>query len=155
MYNPLEDERVQLGVIAVASISIVAFLMLIASDRPAEISSPGRSLVTETSPGAQTKSGDAAPVVEASRPIETPIASVGAAEESIAPLRAALRIETPAGDDATVKTPLKVPEAQQKKHHPGRRVTIRLRKSTPWHVNSATNRPSWTGPLPNKKDDAP
>lgn len=155
MYNPLEDERVQLGVIAVASISIVAFLMSIASERPPEISMPAQPLVTETSPGSQTISDGAAPVVEAPRPGEAPIASVGAVEENVAPLRAALRIETPAGEEAIVKTPVNVPEAQQKKIHSARRPTVRFRKSSPRHFSSAMNRPIWQGPLPNKKGEAP
>lgn len=155
MYNPLEDERVQLGVIALASISIVAFLTSIASERTAQISPPLRPVVTEPIAGSDATSSGAVPVAEAPRPSETPVTTVGAEEESVAPLRAALQFDTPAVEEAPVRTIVQLPKARPKGLISGRRVTVRLRKSAPQHFNSAINKPNWQGPLPNKKSDAP
>lgn len=155
MYNPLEDERVQLGVIALASISIVAFLTSIAWERTAEISPPLRPVVTEPTAGSEATNSGAAAVAETPRPSATPVTTVGAEEESVAPLRAALQVDTPTAEEASVRTFVQLPKARPKGLISGRRATVRLRKSAPEHFSSAMNKPNWQGPLPNKKSDAP
>lgn len=158
MFNPLEDEKFQLGVIALASISIVAFLTSIVSEIPPEISPPVRRIVAEDAGGNEPANSGGETVVESPRATEAPaapVAPVVAAEDDAAPFPAALRLDMSAGGEGIAKATANPHDAGSKITPSLHRVKKSVREKAPSHVKPVMKRPIWDGPLPNKKSDAP
>ena len=155
MFNPLEDEKFQLGVVALASISIVAFLTSIVSEIPPEISPPVRRIVAADAGGNEPTNSGGEPVAEPPRVTEAPAAPVVAAEDDAAPFPAALRLDMSAGGEGISKATANPHEASSKITPLHQRVKRSPREKAPSHVRPVMKRPIWDGPLPNKKSDAP
>lgn len=155
MFNPLEDEKFQLGVIALASISIVGFLTSIVSETPPEISPPVGRIVAEDASGSEPANSGGEPVAESPRVSEAPAAPVVATEDNAAPFPAALRTDMSSGVEPNAKAIANPHEINPKFAPSLRQVKKSLREKSPPRVKAMVKRPIWRGPLPNKKSDAP
>jgi hypothetical protein len=153
MFNPLEDERVQLGVIGLASVGIVAFLTSLASERPPEKApalAPTPADVVDVGPAAvpRVELSTVPSVIADATPVEAAPAVVEAAGiRTSFPVDAATPARAVGAVAADVQKPR--PVAQ----HPARLLEKSPSKRKPMRHITALRPQSWSGPLPNKKSD--
>lgn len=153
MFNPLEDERVQLGVIGLASVGIVAFLTSLASERLPEKApalAPAPADIVDVGPAAvpQVELSTVPSVIADSTPVEAAPAVVEAAG-----IRASFPVDaaTPAREMDAVAAD--VPKPRPVVQHPARLLEKSPSKRKPARRITALRPQSWSGPLPNKKSD--
>lgn len=152
MFNPLEDERVQLGVIGLASVGIVAFLTSLASERPPEKApalAPAPADIVDVGPAApQVELSTVPSVIADSTPVEAaPVVVEAAGIRASFPVDAA----TPAREMGAVAADVQKPRPVVQ--HPARLLEKGPSKRKPVRRITALRPQSWSGPLPNKKSD--
>jgi hypothetical protein len=161
MFNPLEDERVQLGVIGLASVAIVSFLTSLAWEAPPEKGPAlARAPVDVVDVGAAVVARDEVPSVPSvtaeAPPAEAPREVVEAAGiRTSFPLESATpsRVESATPSREVGEVSAEVPKPRPVVHSPARIEEKGPQKRKPVRHMTALRPQSWLGPLPNKKGD--
>jgi hypothetical protein len=166
MFSPLEDEKFQIGVIFVASISIVAFLLQLASQNVPEAVPIARTAAPELSEKAEPVAGIPDRGTEEARPRDLPPQSDEAIDDAALSMRASLPLPSLRGaeGDEAIQGPywgsgqLRIArndahKARYLRRGVGRSEEVVQKKGRARRSKRGFLQEPWQGPLPNKKGD--
>lgn len=169
MFGPLEDERVQFGVIGAASVWIIVFLTSLVSGTLPDVASRATTNQIEMTKESveALNAGSSAPAAESTLPIaedarqaavqleaNQPSATAADVQKTLASIRPSLPAESANDVDASERVG-RAAEGRRSQSHGGARAGRLPPRKRMFASGRSTAPPEWQAQLPNKKSQDP